>query len=115
MSASSSSTSVAEDRNRQIAAASWILGWIGGPLPAILILLVVRPSGWTRRLVVAAAVFWLLTWGAFYALIYVGSTEDVPFFGLWWMLAVVLALVGTIAGAWAAVRCSRRSGAREPW
>ena len=109
------STSIAEDRNRQLAAAAWILGWIGGPFPAVVILLATRPTGWTHRLVVTAAVFWVLMWGVFYTLIYFGAGYDITLFWLWWVLAVALALGGTIAGAWSAVRLSRASDQREPW
>lgn len=113
--ARAASTSVAEDRNRQVAASAWILGWIGGPLPAIVILLAARPSGWSRRLVRHAAVFWALMWGVLYGLISTGARADVPMFWLWWVLAVAVALVGTIGGAVAAVRRSRASLSREPW
>lgn len=56
--ASSDDGSPAEDRDRRIAAAAWILGWIGGSLPAVAILIATRTPRWSRQLVRAAAVFW---------------------------------------------------------
>lgn len=46
-------------RRQQVAVAVWILGWLGGPLPALMALVVTRPGpGSYRRLLVAAAAFW---------------------------------------------------------
>lgn len=91
--------SSAEDRNRQIAAAAWILGWIGGPLPAVAMLLVTKTPPWSRRLVRAAAVFWTIMWAVFFGLFYAGVSGAVPAFAAWWIGAVVIALAATFTAA----------------
>lgn len=109
------STSVAEDQHRQVAAAAWILGWIGGPFPALMIWLVVRPSSWTRSLVVAAAVFWTAMWSAFVGVLYAAASTDSALVWLWWVLTVLVAFTGTAIGVSIAVRRSRASTHRQPW
>lgn len=98
--------SPAEDRNRQIAAAAWILGWIGGPLPAVAMLLVTKTPPWSRRLVRAAAVFWTFMWMVFVGLFAAGVNDAIPAFAAWWIAAVVVALVATFAAARIAFRRS---------
>lgn len=98
--------SPAEDRNRQIAAAAWILGWIGGPLPAVAMLLVTKTPPWSRRLVRAAAVFWTFMWMVFIGLFAAGVNDAIPAFAAWWIAAVVVALVATFAAARIAFRRS---------
>ena len=98
--------SPAEDRNRQIAAAAWILGWIGGPLPAVAMLLVTNTPPWSRRLVRAAAVFWTFMWAVFFGLFYAGVNGAVPAFAAWWIGAVVIALAATFAAVRIAFRRS---------
>lgn len=107
--------SPAEDRNRQLTAAAWILGWIGGPLPAVMILLVTRTPTWSRRLIGAAAGFWAVMWVALIVLIAVEADTDVPGFAAWWIGIVVLAFVVTVAGARAAWRSSASSPDRTGW
>lgn len=53
---------VNDDRDRQFAASGWILGFIGGPLPAIFVYLVVDRQSWSRRFAVWAAVYWAFAW-----------------------------------------------------
>lgn len=46
-------------RRRQIVVAAWVLGWLGGPVPALIALVVTRPAaGSFRRQQIAAACFW---------------------------------------------------------
>jgi multisubunit Na+/H+ antiporter MnhF subunit len=103
--------SPAEDRDRQIAAAAWILGWIGGPLPAIIMLLVVDSPRWSRRLIGAAALFWAV----FAALAVVAATGHLTVFAWLWIAAVIVAFAGTVVGAWAAFRASQRRTTRRSW
>ncbi|HSM67905.1 MAG TPA: hypothetical protein VK860_16480 [Ilumatobacteraceae bacterium] len=98
--------SPAEDRNRQIAAAAWILGWIGGPLPAAAMLLVTRTPPWSRQLVRAAAIFWTVMWAVFVGLFAAGVRGAVPAFAAWWIGAVVIALAATAGAARIAFRRS---------
>ena len=107
--------SPAEDRNRQIAAAAWILGWIGGPLPAVVMLLVTDTRPWSRRLIRIAAVFWTVAWAVLLGLFYVEIDSGVPGFTAWWITVVVLAFAATVAGARAALRRSERSEHRSSW
>ena len=107
--------SPAEDRDRQITAAAWILGWIGGPLPAIAMLVVVDSPRWSRRLIGAAAVFWAIMWAVFGALAYVAVAGDFTVFAALWIAAVVVAFAGTLLGAWAAFRASARRPNRRSW
>lgn len=113
--ASKDRVSPAEDRNRQIAAAAWILGWIGGPLPAAAMLLVTDTPRWTRRLIRAAAAFWTLVWAVLIGLLFAEVTGDVPGFAAWWIAAVVVALAATVVAARVAYRRSERSSRRTPW
>jgi hypothetical protein len=107
--------SPAEDRNRQIAAAAWILGWIGGPLPAVAMLVVTRTPRWSRRLVVGAAVFWSVTWLLLLGLVFAEARGDVPAFPVWWIAAILIALGATIYATRVALRRSERSGERASW
>lgn len=46
-------------RRRQIVVAAWVLGWLGGPLPALMAIVVTRPAaGSFRRQLIAATCFW---------------------------------------------------------
>jgi hypothetical protein len=107
--------SPAEDRNRQLAAAAWILGWIGGPLPALAMLLVTRTPSWSRRLIVGAASFWAAMWLVFFALVYLEVSGDVPGFAAWWIAAIVLAFGATVIATRTALRRSEASADRAPW
>ena len=107
--------SPAEDRDRQLAAAAWILGWIGGPVPAVAILIVTRTPSWSRQLVWAAAAFWTAMWAVLIALLVAEVSGDVPAFAVWWIGAVVLALGATVAATRVAVRRSERSPHRTSW
>ncbi len=107
--------SPAEDRDRQIAAAAWILGWIGGPLPAVAILLATETPRWSRRLIRAAAGFWTLMWAVLIGLLVAEVTGDVPGFAAWWIAAVVVALGATVVAARVAYRRSERSPRRRAW
>lgn len=103
---------VANDLQRQLAAAAWILGWIGGPIPAIVMLLVTGREGWwARRHIAWAAVFWAVMWGVLFML--VAFTRDAGVFQALWISAVVFALVVTMIGAYSAAKASRSSIARE--
>jgi hypothetical protein len=105
----------AEDRNRQIAAAAWILGWIGGPLPAVAMLVATDTPDWSRRLIRAAAVFWTVTWAVLVGLVMAEVGGDVPAFALWWIGAIVIALTATVVAARVAFRRSERSPRRTAW
>lgn len=107
--------SPAEDRNRQIAAAAWILGWIGGPLPAIAMLLATRTPRWSRRLIGWAAVFWTVMWFVLLALVFAETSTDVPGFAAWWIGAISIALAATVAATRIALRRSERSDERASW
>jgi hypothetical protein len=107
--------SPAEDRNRQLAAAAWILGWVGGPFPAVAILLATRSPRWSRRLVGAAAVFWTVTWSVLLGLVYLEASGDVPAFAAWWIAAIVLAFGATVAATRLALRRSEDSDQRAAW
>lgn len=111
----SEQVSPGEDRNRQLAAAAWILGWIGGPLPAVAMLLVTRTPPWSRRLIEAAAVFWTVMWSVLLALVYFEASGDVPAFAVWWVVAVVVAFGATLAATRVALRRSERSADRAAW
>jgi hypothetical protein len=111
----SEQVSPAEDRNRQIAAAAWILGWIGGPLPAVAMLLVTRTPRWSRRLIGAAAVFWTAMWSVLLALVYLEASGEVAAFAVWWVVAVVVAFGTTLAATRVALRRSERSSDRASW
>jgi len=113
--ATSDQVSPAEDRNRQLSAAAWILGWIGGPVPAGAMLLVTRTPPWSRRLIGAAAVFWTVMWVLLLALVYLEASGDVPAFPVWWVAAILVALGATVAATRVALRRSQRSGERTSW
>ena len=102
---------VDNDRERQLAAAAWILGWIGGPLPALIMLLATGDRTWSRRYMVGAAVFWTGAVVVFAVLLGLaagtgGAATTVAFVG-----AVLAALGVTAAAAMAAARRSRREAA----
>jgi hypothetical protein len=107
--------SPAEDRNRQIAAAAWILGWIGGPFPALAMLLATNSPRWSRRLIVAAAVFWTVTWFVLLALVVAEARGDVPAFAAWWVGAILVAFCVTVAATRLALRRSEESDERASW
>jgi hypothetical protein len=107
--------SPAEDRNRQIAAAAWILGWIGGPLPAVVMLVATDTPPWSRQLIRAAAVFWTVMWAVFIGLVVAEVTGDVSAFAVWWIGAVVVALAATVIAARLAFRRSEQSTRRTSW
>jgi hypothetical protein len=111
----SPTVSPAEDRDRQIAAAAWILGWIGGPVPAIAMLAIVDSPRWSRRLIVAAALFWAAMWAVFGGLAYVAVAGDFTVFAGLWIAAVLVAFAGTLLGAWAAFRASAERPTRRSW
>jgi hypothetical protein len=113
--APSDRVSPAEDRNRQIAAAAWILGWIGGPLPAVAMLVATATPPWSRRLIRAAAVFWTVMWAVLIGLVVAEVTGEVSAFAVWWIGAVVVALAATIIAARIAFRRSERSTRRTSW
>lgn len=113
--ASDQSVSPAEDRDRQLAAAAWILGWIGGPFPALAILMITDGPGWSRQLVRDAAVFWTIMWAVLLGLLYAELTTDVPAFAALWTGVVVIALAVTFVAARMALRRSQRSLHRRPW
>jgi hypothetical protein len=113
--AASGEVSPAEDRNRQLAAAAWILGWVGGPLPAVAMLLVTRTPPWSRRLMVGAAVFWAAMWVVFFVLVALEVSGSVPAFAVWWIAAILLAFGATIAATRLALRRSEASGERAAW
>jgi hypothetical protein len=113
--APSDRVSPAEDRNRQIAAAAWILGWIGGPLPAVAMLIATDTPPWSRRLIRAAAVFWTAMWAVLIGLVVAEVSGDVPAFAIWWIGAVVIALAATVIAARVAFRRSEQSSRRTSW
>lgn len=46
-------------RRQQVAVAAWVLGWLGGPIPALLALAVTRPPrSHLRSTLIGALVFW---------------------------------------------------------
>jgi hypothetical protein len=111
----SESVSPAEDRNRQLTAAAWILGWIGGPLPAVAILIVTRTPHWSRRLIMAAAAFWSVMWLVLLALVFAYARGDVPAFAAWWIGAILIALATTAVATRVALRRSEQSDERASW
>jgi hypothetical protein len=113
--APSNRVSPAEDRNRQISAAAWILGWIGGPLPAVAMLVATDTPPWSRRLIRAAAAFWTVMWAVLLGLVVGEVTGDVPAFAIWWIGAVVIALAATATAARVAFRRSEQSSRRTSW
>lgn len=97
---------VGNDRQRQLAAAAWILGFVGGPVPAALILLVGSRDGWSRTFARAAAVYWLIAWALFWISVTVVAS--------WNATAGSVAAIGTVvvslaATSIAAARATRRS------
>lgn len=98
---------VGNDRRRQLAAAAWILGWIGGPVPAVVIRLVAAREGWARRHATWAAAFWLVMWAYLITLLVVARDADL--FAVLWIGSIVVALAVTIVGALSAARASRAS------
>jgi hypothetical protein len=95
-------------RQQQVAVAAWVLGWLAGPVPALLALLVTRPGpGAYRRLLAAAAAFWVAVVVLAGLLL---ATTPVPTVRLWvgWAALSVVALVAT---ALAVRRALRRIGA----
>ena len=113
--AASGEVSPAEDRNRQLAAAAWILGWVGGPLPAVAILLATRTPPWSRRLIVGAAIFWTAMWLVFFILVYLEVRGSVPAFAAWWIASILVAFGATVAATRVALRRSEASSERAPW
>lgn len=107
--------SPAEDRNRQIAAAAWILGWIGGPLPAVGMLLVTKTPRWSRRLIGGAAVFWSVMWFVLFALVFAEASGDLTAFTTWWIGAILVALASTAIATRVALRRSEQSDERASW
>ncbi len=107
--------SPAEDRDRQLTAAAWILGWIGGPLPAVAILITTDGPTWSRRLTREAAVFWTGAWAALLGLLWIELTVGVPAFAAWWIAVVVIAFVVTVVATRMALRRSERSLHRRSW
>lgn len=102
---------VDNDRERQLAAAAWILGWIGGPLPALIMLLATGDRTWSRRYIVGAAVFWTGTVVAFAVLLVVAAGDDGAASTVAFVGAVLVALGVTAAAAMSAARRSRREAA----
>lgn len=86
-------------RRQQIAVAAWVLGWLGGPLPAMLVLLVTRPErGTFRRLVTAAVWFWSAVVVAAILLVLVAGRDEVgPLLVGWGVISVVALVVTALA------------------
>lgn len=97
---------VDNDRIRQYAAAGWILGFVGGPLPAVFAFAVARPGAWSRRYSVAAAVYWTIAW-----LLIFGSLALAVRWDRQWPFAVTIGviLISLVVVAAAAHRAAARS------
>ena len=98
---------VDNDRERQLAAAAWILGWIGGPLPALMMLIVIRGRSWSRPYVEWAAVFWTVAVITFSVLLAWAATDGAGA-AVAFVAAVLAALALTVLVALSAARRSRR-------
>jgi hypothetical protein len=100
--------SVDNDRVRQLAAAGWILGFVGGPLPAVFAFLVAPRESWSRRYSIAAAVYWTFAWIAIW-----GSLALALQLNEQWPFAITVGVVVTslLVVAFAARRSAVRSGA----
>jgi hypothetical protein len=97
---------VDDDRERQLAVAGWFLGWIGGPLPALVILLATRNRTWSRSYNRAAAIFWTVT-SIVLSVSLANVTDARAAAATVFIASVVAALAVTIAVAVAAARRSR--------
>jgi hypothetical protein len=102
--------SIDNDRVRQLAAAGWILGFVGGPLPAVFAFAVARRGSWSRRYSLAAALYWTVAWIAIW-----GSLALAVHWGRQWPFAittgvVVLSLIVVAVAARNAARRSEREG-----
>jgi hypothetical protein len=85
-------------RQQQIVVAVWVLGWLSGPIPAIVALLVRRGHGTYRRLLVLAVVFWTAFVAIGSALIAgaVRTSSMQPMIG-WAVLVAVAAVASALA------------------
>jgi hypothetical protein len=94
------------DRVRQYAAAGWILGFVGGPLPAVFAFAVAPRGSWSRKYSIAAAVYWTVAW-----ITILGSIALAVLWAERWPLGVMAAVivVSLIVVAVAARRAATRS------
>lgn len=91
-------------RRQQVAVAVWVLGWLGGPLPALVALLVTRPApGTYRRLLVAASWFWSVAAASSVALVVVARDEP-GWLAMGWAVLSATGLVVTAVAIRSALR-----------
>jgi len=90
-------------RLQQIVVAVWILGFMAGPLPAIVALLVRPGRGTYRRLVVAAAVFWSLAVVVGAASVWLAVRTGSMWFMAGWVGAAVTGFVAIGVAIWLAL------------
>lgn len=82
-------------RHRQVVVAVWVLGFMGGPLPALLAL-VVRPGrGTYHRLVVAAAWFWSAAAVVGAVSVYLALSRESAWYMIGWVVVLVAGLVAS--------------------
>jgi hypothetical protein len=94
------------DRVRQYAAAGWILGFVGGPLPAMFAFALAPRGSWSRSFSLAAAVYWTVAW-----IVIFGSIALAVQWSETWPLAVMAAVV--VVSLIVVVLATRRAAARS--
>jgi hypothetical protein len=99
---------------RQLAVAGWVLGPVGGPLPVIAMLLVVRPIGATRRHLVRAAVVWTAAAIVAGALLWMGAQDELPHFAVWWIAYLSVTAVVAALGVRSVVADEELRGSDRP-
>lgn len=85
----------AAGRSEQVVVAAWVLGWLGGPLPALMALVVTRPApGRRRRMMLAAVWFWMAVPTAAIGIV-VLARDHVGWLVAGWATLAVAALTAT--------------------
>lgn len=93
-------------RRQQITVAVWVLGWLGGPVPALVALLVTQPPrGPWRRSWFAAAGFWAVM-AALGVVLVAWTADEAAMLAVAW---VGFGLVALVVPAIAIRRALRRS------
>lgn len=91
-------------RSRQVVVAVWILGYMGGPLPAVVALLVRPGRGTYHRLLVGAAWFWSVAFVVMAASIALAIELE----SMWFMAGYVVVLLAGLVATALAIRTSLR-------
>jgi len=82
-------------RHQQVVVAVWVLGFMAGPLPAVIALFVRPGRGLYHRLIVTAAWFWAIASVVAIGSVWLAVEQESLWFMAGWIVAAVLGFVAT--------------------